>query len=90
MPSARLGLIVGKRRVGKAHQRNRIKRVVRECFRQRRHLLPSVDLVFQVMKPLDNAKLAQECALALDLLVQQTARQGPPADSQSKNSEAAG
>lgn len=42
----RLGITVTKK-VGKAHERNRIKRLVREVFRrQRRALEPGVDLVF--------------------------------------------
>ncbi|MGM0552353.1 MAG: ribonuclease P protein component [Pseudomonadota bacterium] len=43
--SARLGLAIGKRQVRRAVDRNRIKRIVREAFRQRRSGLPVVDLV---------------------------------------------
>ena len=42
---ARLGLAIGKRQVRRAVDRNRIKRIVREAFRQRRSSLPAVDLV---------------------------------------------
>ncbi len=41
---ARLGLAISKKALPKAHQRNRIKRLLRESFRQR--ILPSVDVVF--------------------------------------------
>jgi len=42
---SRLGLVVSKR-VGKAHQRNRWKRLIREVFRHERYALhPSLDLV---------------------------------------------
>jgi ribonuclease P protein component len=41
----RLGLAVGVRAAGGAVARNRIKRRVREYFRQHRHQLPMVDLV---------------------------------------------
>ncbi len=43
--SARLGLVVAKRKVRLAHDRNRIKRLVRESFRLRRAQLPSMDMV---------------------------------------------
>lgn len=42
---ARLGLAIGKRHVRRAVRRNRIKRVAREAFRQRRGDLPAVDII---------------------------------------------
>jgi len=48
MHTARLGLVVGKRAVRRAHDRNRVKRALRETFRRRRAQLPAVDLVVQV------------------------------------------
>lgn len=44
-PDARLGITVPKRVVKHAHDRNRIKRLLRESFRQRRLQLPPIDLV---------------------------------------------
>ena len=41
----RLGLAISRRRVARAHERNRIKRYAREHFRVRRHQLPACDLV---------------------------------------------
>jgi ribonuclease P protein component len=41
----RLGLAVGVRATGGAVARNRVKRKVREYFRQHQHLLPTVDLI---------------------------------------------
>ncbi|MGL4455342.1 MAG: ribonuclease P protein component [Plesiomonas sp.] len=42
---ARLGLTVAKKHLKRAHDRNRIKRLVRESFRLNQHELPSVDFV---------------------------------------------
>lgn len=42
---ARLGITVPKRSVPKAHDRNRIKRIVREAFRLRRAALPAFAFV---------------------------------------------
>lgn len=41
---ARLGLALSKKMIAKAHDRNRIKRLLRECFRQTQ--LPAVDMIF--------------------------------------------
>jgi len=41
----RIGLIIAKRHVKRAVDRNRIKRQVRESFRHRRDQLPSLDIV---------------------------------------------
>lgn len=45
LPHARLGLAISKRVSKRAVERNRIKRLLRESFRQIRHQLPPVDLV---------------------------------------------
>ncbi len=42
----RLGLTVAKKHLKRAHDRNRIKRIVRESFRLKQHELPSCDFVF--------------------------------------------
>ena len=51
MPSARIGLVIAKRMVAKAHDRNRIKRTIRDMFRQERRSLPHWDLVVQLTEP---------------------------------------
>lgn len=43
---ARLGLVIGKRSVPTAVNRNRVKRLVRESFRRHWSRLPSVDVIF--------------------------------------------
>ncbi|STO63775.1 ribonuclease P [Haemophilus parahaemolyticus] len=42
----RLGLTVAKKHLKRAHDRNRIKRIVRESFRLKQHELPNMDFVF--------------------------------------------
>ena len=53
----RLGLIVGKRAVPKAAQRNRIKRVIRDYFRRHQHELGGYDVVVQVTGGAENTEL---------------------------------
>jgi ribonuclease P protein component len=48
MHTARLGLVVGKRALPRAHERNRAKRVLRDTFRRQRVTLPAMDIVIQV------------------------------------------
>ncbi len=43
---ARIGLTVAKKHLKRAHDRNRIKRIVRESFRLKQHQLPPYDFVF--------------------------------------------
>lgn len=46
--SARLGLVVGKKLLKRAVDRNRVKRVIRDQFRRLRAELPAVDLVVRL------------------------------------------
>ena len=57
MAGARLGLVVGKRAVSRASARNRIKRVLRERFRQARAELPELDVVVRVVGPVSRRQL---------------------------------
>jgi ribonuclease P protein component len=41
----RLGITLAKKRVKYAHERNRLKRVIRESFRLERHSFPNIDIV---------------------------------------------
>ena len=59
MRSARLGLVVSKKGNPTAVRRNRIKRIVREQFRQYAHLLPAADIVIQVFGQLDDDQLEE-------------------------------
>lgn len=47
---ARLGLIVGKRQLSRAVDRNRVKRCVRESFRASRAGLPALDVVVRLAR----------------------------------------
>jgi ribonuclease P protein component len=59
-PCSRLGMAVSKR-VGKAVIRNRVKRLIRELFRQHKAALqPTCDVVFVARRPAAEASL-EEC-----------------------------
>jgi ribonuclease P protein component len=60
--AARLGLSVGHKAVGNAVSRNRIKRVVRESFRQHQYELPALDIVIgarNAARTAHNARLVE-------------------------------
>lgn len=49
----RLGLVIGKKNIRLAVQRNRIKRRIRESFRLQQHNLPNVDVIVLARSQLD-------------------------------------
>lgn len=59
MPRARLGLVVTKRGTPLAHERNRVKRLIRERFRSQASSLPRADIVIQVFGKVDERRLQQ-------------------------------
>lgn len=63
---ARLGLIVAKRVLPRAADRNRVKRLLRESFRRRAAGLPKVDVVVQALKPEALTQLPETFEKALD------------------------
>ena len=68
---ARLGVVVAKKLLKRAVDRNRVKRVVREQFRLRRAGLSGIDLVVRLAvkpAPLDGAQLATDFLALLDKL----------------------
>ncbi|MBX4181003.1 ribonuclease P protein component [Sodalis sp. CWE] len=50
----RIGITIAKKHVKQAHERNRIKRLVRESFRLFQHALPAMDFVITVKKNISN------------------------------------
>ena len=68
LATARLGLVVGKRALPRAHQRNRAKRVIRDTFRRRRTGLPAMDIVVQVTGPAGNSEYRAALNALLDRL----------------------
>ena len=53
-PQPRLGLVIAKKNVRLAVQRNRIKRILRESFRLNQHQLPCLDFVVLARRNLDS------------------------------------
>lgn len=72
----RLGLVIGKKLLRRAVDRNRVKRCLRETFRRERSSLPDCDLVVRLMaRPaaVDNGSMSEDFATLLGKL-----RQRPP------------
>lgn len=67
LPTARLGIIVAKKHVKLAVQRNRIKRLLRESFRLKQTTLPNLDLVVLAKKGVDRLD-NPDCASELQYL----------------------
>jgi ribonuclease P protein component len=68
---ARLGLVVGKKHVRSAVQRNRIKRLIRESFRIRKQEFGTIDLVVLARSGLDmlsNQQITVQANLLFDEL----------------------
>ena len=53
LAQARLGLVIAKKNVRQANQRNRIKRIIRESFRLRQSQLSGIDTVVLARRGLD-------------------------------------
>jgi ribonuclease P protein component len=68
---ARLGLVVGKKQLKRAVDRNRLKRIVREQFRLQRAGLPAYDLIVRLAVkpvPFDSGLIAGDFLALLDKL----------------------
>lgn len=77
----RLGLVIGKKNLPRAVQRNRIKRLLRSSFRQNQGLLVGLDIVILArsnMSSLDNKRIADNIAgLWADLVKKSQAHDQP-------------
>ena len=70
-------MIIAKRFAAKAVTRNAIKRVIREAFRQRRHVLPPKDFVFRLhskVVPVSLTELKQTVRAEADSLLERSTR----------------
>lgn len=56
LPYARLGFAISKRFVNQAVLRNKIRRILKESFRQQTHL-PAYDIVILINQPCDKQKI---------------------------------
>lgn len=73
----RLGLVISKKNVGAAVQRNRLKRLGREVFRCRSRDLPSIDVVFLArpgLGSLSNPEILVLMNKLIDTLIEQHRR----------------
>lgn len=72
----RLGLSIAARTVGNSVRRNRIKRLIRESFRQHQHELPALDIVVNARsgaREADNAAIVRSLEKHWRTLVKQCA-----------------
>ncbi len=64
----RLGLVIAKKRARRAVDRNLVKRLCRECFRQHRGHLDSMDIIIQLAQLGPRQALAEELVELFDKL----------------------
>jgi len=69
--TGRVGYVIGKKLLGRAVDRNRLKRMLREAIRRRRPAIEAFDLIVRLRQPCPAAELggvAAEAAALLDAL----------------------
>jgi ribonuclease P protein component len=68
----RLGLVIAKKNVRLAVQRNRVKRIIRESFRLHQQQLPNIDVIVLArahIDQLDNQQVAKQIEQCWDKLI---------------------
>lgn len=55
----RLGLVIAKKKIKRATQRNTVKRLAREQFRRHKQFLPNIDIAILVKKPITEINKTQ-------------------------------
>lgn len=83
-PEGRLGVVVGKKFAPRAAERNLVKRMARELFRQRREQLGGRDVLLRLQAKFPRAEFAtraavrRACAAEIASLLEVAARPLPP------------
>jgi ribonuclease P protein component len=70
--TGRVGYVIGKKLLGRAVDRNRLKRMLRESIRMRRPAMNAFDLILRLRQPcaaVELADVAAEAAILLDSLL---------------------
>jgi ribonuclease P protein component len=76
----RLGLVIAKKHIRRAHERNRIKRLARETFRLQQHKIPAIDAIVLARKGADtltNQQLIQAFNGLWKRIIKRTAQLAP-------------
>ena len=87
-PHSRLGIVVAKKKVRRAHERNRIKRLARESFRLHQQNIELLDIVVMPKMGIDtisNAELHQQLQFAWQKLQRLVKKHHKIAPSSSQN-----